>query len=47
VPIAASAEKTAKIVKGAQLKIYKGGAHGLAQVDPETFNADVLAFVRS
>ena len=24
-----------------------GGSHGLAQVDPETFNADLLAFVRS
>jgi len=47
VPIAASGEKTAKIVKGAQLKVYKGGSHGLAQVDPDTFNADVLAFVRS
>jgi non-heme chloroperoxidase len=47
VPIAASAEKTARIVKGAQLKVYKGGSHGLAQVDPETFNADLLAFMRS
>jgi len=47
VPIAASGEKTAKIVKGAKLKIYKGGSHGLAQVDPAMFNADVLAFVRS
>ena len=47
VPIAASAEKTAKIVKGAQLKVYKGSSHGLAQVEPETFNVDLLAFVRS
>jgi len=47
VPIAASAEKTAKIVKNSQLKVYKGGSHGLAQVDSETFNADLLAFVRS
>jgi non-heme chloroperoxidase len=47
VPIAASAEKTAKIVEGAQLKVYKGGSHGLAQVDPESFNAELLAFVRS
>jgi non-heme chloroperoxidase len=47
VPIAASAEKTARIVKGAELKVYKGGSHGLAQVDPETFNADLLAFLRS
>ena len=47
VPIAASAEKTAKIVKNSQLKVYKGGSHGLAQVDPDTFNADLLGFVRS
>ncbi len=47
VPIAASAEKTAKIVKNAEQKVYKGGSHGLAQVDPDTFNADLLAFVRS
>jgi non-heme chloroperoxidase len=47
VPIAASAEKTAKVVKGAQLKVYKGGCHGLAQVEPVAFNADLLAFVRS
>jgi len=47
VPIAASAETTAKIVKGAQLKVYKGGGHGLAQVDSDTFNKDLLAFVRS
>jgi non-heme chloroperoxidase len=46
VPIAA-AEKTARIVKGAELKVYKGGSHCLAQVDPETFNADLLAFLRS
>ena len=46
-PIAASGAKTAKIVKGAQLKVYKEGAHGLAQVDPDKFNADLIAFVRS
>jgi non-heme chloroperoxidase len=47
VPIAASGAKTAKIVRGAQMKVYRGGSHGLAQVDPDTFNADVLAFLRS
>jgi non-heme chloroperoxidase len=47
VPIAASAEKTAKIVKGATLKVYKGASHGLAQVDPDTFNADVLKFIKA
>ncbi|RDI60017.1 alpha/beta fold hydrolase [Microvirga subterranea] len=47
VPIKASAEKTAKIVKGAELKVYPGGAHGLAQVEGDKFNADVLAFIRA
>ncbi|SIQ86425.1 non-heme chloroperoxidase [Rhizobium sp. RU35A] len=45
VPIAASAEKSAKIVKNATLKVYKGGQHGLAQLEAEKFNADVLAFI--
>ena len=47
VPIAAAGAKTAKIVKGAEFKVYEGGAHGLAQVEPERFNADVLAFIQS
>jgi non-heme chloroperoxidase len=47
VPIKASGEKTAKIVKGAILKVYQAGCHGLAQVDARRFNADVLAFVQA
>lgn len=47
VPIAASAEKTARAVKGAELRVYKGGSHGLAQVDPDVFNADMLKFIRA
>lgn len=46
VPIKASAEKTAKIVQGAQLKVYPGSSHGLAQVEADRFNADVLAFIK-
>jgi non-heme chloroperoxidase len=46
VPIAASAEKTAKIVKGAELKVYPRAPHGLAQTESDKFNADVLAFIR-
>jgi non-heme chloroperoxidase len=45
VPIKASAEKTAKLVKGSIFKVYQGGSHGLAQVDADRFNADVLAFI--
>ena len=46
VPIEASAKRTAEIVKDATLKIYQGGSHGLAQLQVETFNADVLNFIR-
>ena len=47
VPIQASAEKTAKIVKGAQLKVFPGAPHGLAQVESDKFNAEVLAFIKA
>ncbi|MBM3093561.1 alpha/beta fold hydrolase [Ensifer sp. T173] len=47
VPFAASASKTAKIVRDAKLIVYKGGAHGLAQIEPDKFNADVLAFIKA
>ncbi len=47
VPIKASAEKTAKIVKGAQLKVYPGAPHGLAETEAAKFNADVLAFIKA
>jgi non-heme chloroperoxidase len=46
VPIVAAALKSSKIVKGAVLKVYEGSAHGLAQVEPERFNADVLDFIK-
>ncbi|WP_283194327.1 alpha/beta hydrolase [Rhizobium sp. AN80A] len=46
VPIAAAALKAAKIVQGSVLTVYEGSAHGLAQLEPERFNADVLAFIK-
>ncbi len=46
VPIAAAGLKSAKLIKNAQLKIYQGGCHGLAQLHAERFNADVLAFIK-
>jgi non-heme chloroperoxidase len=45
VPIKASGELSAKLVRGATLKVYPGGSHGLAQVDADRFNADLLAFI--
>jgi non-heme chloroperoxidase len=47
VPIKASAEKTAKIIKGAQLKVFPGGSHGLAQTEADKFNSEVLAFIKA
>ncbi|GAB2204500.1 alpha/beta hydrolase [Roseibium sp. ROS1] len=46
VPIKASAHQAAEIVDDATLKIYAGGGHGLAQLQAEEFNNDVLAFIR-
>ena len=44
VPIDASAMLSAKLVKGAQLKIYPGGSHSLGDTSKEQLNADLLAF---
>jgi len=46
VPIVASAMISSKIVSNATLKVYAGGAHGLAQLEAERFNNDVLAFIQ-
>jgi non-heme chloroperoxidase len=47
VPIVASAMKSSKIVKGAQLKVYKGAPHGLTSTMKDQFHKDLLAFLRS
>jgi non-heme chloroperoxidase len=47
VPIAASAYRPAEIIADAALKIYPGGSHGLAEIEADRFNADVLAFIRA
>lgn len=47
VPIDASARMSAELVRGATLKIYAGGAHGLAATEKDRLNADLLAFARS
>jgi non-heme chloroperoxidase len=46
VPIGGAAMKSAKLVKNATLKVYPGLSHGLAQVNAETFNKDLLAFIK-
>jgi len=47
VPIADSALLSAKIVKGAALKVYKCAAHGLCTTLKDQVNADLLAFLHS
>ena len=45
VPIAAAGLKSAKIVKGAVLKVYPGLPHGMPTTNADQINADLLAFV--
>jgi non-heme chloroperoxidase len=45
VPITASALKVPHLVPHAILKIYPGAGHGLAQVQVEEFNRDLLTFL--
>jgi non-heme chloroperoxidase len=47
VPIADSALLSAKLVKNATLKVYPGFPHGMCTTNPETINADMLAFFKS
>jgi non-heme chloroperoxidase len=47
VPIADSALLSAKIVKGATLKIYKGAPHGMCTTLKDQVNEDLLAFVKA
>jgi non-heme chloroperoxidase len=46
VPLADSAELTAKLVKGATLKVYPGAPHGMCQTMPDIVNPDILRFIR-
>ena len=47
VPIGASAMLSSKIVKNAQLKIYKGAPHGMCTTLKNEVNAELLAFIKS
>jgi non-heme chloroperoxidase len=47
VPIADAALLSAKLVKNATLKVYKGYSHGMALTHADVINADLLAFIRS
>ncbi len=45
VPIADSALLSAKLVKGAELKVYPGFPHGMCTVNADVINADLLRFI--
>ncbi|MEJ1177257.1 alpha/beta hydrolase [Agrobacterium sp. CMT1] len=45
VPIAASAEKSVKLLVKGTLKTYPGLSHGMLTINAELLNADILAFI--
>jgi non-heme chloroperoxidase len=47
VPIGASALASAKLVKGAKLKVYPGFPHGMCTTQADQINADLLAFLEA
>jgi non-heme chloroperoxidase len=47
VPCADAAPLSAKLLKNATLKIYKGFPHGMPTTQSETINADLLAFIKT
>jgi non-heme chloroperoxidase len=46
VPYAAASLKQAKLIKGAELKIYKGAPHGLCTTMKDQLNEDLLGFIQ-
>ena len=46
VPFNIAGAKSAKLIKGATLKVYKGAPHGLMSTIQEQFNTDLLAFCK-
>ncbi len=47
VPAAAASALQSKLIKGAELKIYKGAPHGLCTTRKDEVNADLLAFIQA
>jgi non-heme chloroperoxidase len=46
VPNQASAMQSVKLIKGAELKAYKGAPHGMCTTLKDEVNADLLAFIK-
>ncbi len=47
VPIDAAAHASAKLIRGATLKVYRGAPHGLADTHKQQLNTDLLAFIET
>jgi non-heme chloroperoxidase len=47
VPIGASALLSSKLIKDAQVKVYKGAPHGMCSTRKDEVNADLLEFFRA
>jgi len=47
VPIDASARPSAKLVKGATLKVYPRLSHGMCNINKDQINGDLLAFLQT
>lgn len=47
VPVKASANLAVKLLKNGTLKVYPGYPHGMLATNPDTLNADMLAFIQS
>jgi non-heme chloroperoxidase len=47
VPIGRAALASSKLVKGAELKVYKGGPHGITDTHADQLSADLLAFAKA
>jgi non-heme chloroperoxidase len=45
VPIQAAALQSVKLIKGAELKVYKGAPHGMCSTLKDEVNADLLSFI--
>lgn len=46
-PIELTGRKTASLIRGSQLKVYEGAAHGLALTHTQRLNRDLVEFMRS
>ncbi len=46
-PLDLTGRRTAKMIPGAELKVYEGGPHGLMFTHMDRFNRDLIAFAQS